>query len=123
MVHSICHNYDKEMVDYVHFENSQTVRLGDNRVVQALVKGNIWLDIKDENDYNPARLVDFLYVPDLAKNPFSVSAAGKRGYTIELQQIGCVILYKFRKLSRSGKLKITCLSLMLMKMRNIIITC
>ena len=93
------------MIDYVHFENPQKVRLGDNRVVQALGKGNIWLDIKDENDYNPARLVDVLYVPDLAKNLFSVSAAAKRGYTIELQQSGCVILDKFRKISGSGKLQ------------------
>ena len=79
--------------------------MGDNRVVQALGKGNIWLDIKDENDYNPATLVDVLYVPDLAKNLFSVSAAAKRGYTIELQQSGCVILDKFRKISGSGKLQ------------------
>ena len=93
------------MVDYVHFENPQKVRLGDNRVVQARGKGNIWLDIKDENDYNPARLVDVLYVPDLAKNLFSVSAAAKRGYTFELQQSGCVILDKFRKISGSGKLQ------------------
>ena len=99
-------SYDKEMmVDYVHFENPQKVRLGDNRVVQALGKGNIWLDIKDENDYNPARLVDVLYVPDLAKNLFSLSAGAKRGYTIELQQSGCVILDKFRKISGSGKLQ------------------
>ena len=99
-------SYDKEMmVDYVHFENPQKVGLGDNRVVQALGKGNIWLDIKDENDYNPARLVDVLYVPDLAKNLFSVNAAAKRGYTIELQQSGCVILDKFRKISGSGKLQ------------------
>ena len=73
-------SYDKEMmVDYVHFENPQKVCLGDNRVVQALGKGSIWLDIKDENDYNPARLVDVRYVPDLAKNLFTGSAAAKRG--------------------------------------------
>ena len=99
-------SYDEEMmVDYVHFENPQKVRLGVNRVVQALGKGNIWLDIKDENDYNPARLVDVLYVPVLAKNLFSGSAAAKRGYSIELQQSGCVILDKFRKISGSGKLQ------------------
>ena len=74
------------MVDYVHFENPEKVRLGDNRVVQALGKGNIWLDIKDENDYNPARLVDVLYVPDLAKNLFSVSVAAKRGYTLAVKK-------------------------------------
>ena len=60
---------------------------------------------KDENYYNPARLVDVLYVPDLAKNLFSISAAAKRGYAIELQQSGCVILDKFRKISGSGKLQ------------------
>ena len=116
-------SYDKEMmVDYVHFENPQKVRLGDNRVVQALGKGNIWLDIiKDENDYNPARLVDVLYVPDLAKNLFSVSAAAKRGYTIELQQSGCVILDKSRKISGSGKLQNNLYVLDVMKrMRNFI---
>ena len=60
-------SYDKEMmVDYVHFANPQKVRLGDNGVVQAFGKGNIWLDIKEENDYKPAGLVDVLYVPGLA---------------------------------------------------------
>ena len=98
-------SYDNEMMVDVHFENPQKVRLGDNRVVQALGGENIWLDIKDKNDYNPARLVDVLYVPDLAKNLFSVSAAAKHGYSIELQQSGCVILDKFRKISGSGKLQ------------------
>ena len=93
------------MVDYVHFEKPQKIRFGDNRVVQELGKGNVWLDIKDENDYNPARLVDVLYFLDLAKNLFSVSAAAKRGYTIELQQSGCVILDKFRKISGCSKLQ------------------
>ena len=115
-------SYDKEMmVDYVHFENPQKVRLGVNRVVQALGKGNIWLDIKDENDYNPARLVDVLYVPDLSKNLFSVSAAAKRGYTVELQQSGCVILDKSRKISGSGKLQNNLYVLDVMKrLRNFI---
>ena len=99
-------SYDKEMmVDYVHFENPQKVCLGDNRVVQAFGKGNIWLDVKTGNEYKPARLVDVLYVPDLAKNLFSVSAAAKRGYSIELHQSGCVILDKFQKISGSGKLQ------------------
>ena len=40
-------SYGKQMmVDYVHFENPQKVCLGDNRVVQAFGKGNIWLDLK-----------------------------------------------------------------------------
>ena len=99
-------SYDKEMmVDYVQFDDPQKVRLGDNRVVQAFGKGNIWLDIKAGKDYQPARLVDVLYVPDLAKNLFSVSAAAKRGYSIELQQSGCVIRDKFRNVSGSGKLQ------------------
>ena len=93
------------MVDYVHFENPQNVCLGDNRVVQASGKGNIWLDVKTGNEYKPARLVDVLYVPDLAKNLFSVSAAAKRGNSIELHQNGCVILDKFQKISGSGKLQ------------------
>ena len=74
---------DKEMmVDYVHFENPQKVCLGDNRVVQAFGKGNIWLDVKTGNECKPARLVDVLYVPDLARSLFSVSAATKRGYSV-----------------------------------------
>ena len=95
-------SYDKGMmVDYVHFANLQTVRLGDNRVVQAFGKGNIWLDIEAENGYKQARLVDVLYVF------FSVSAAARRRYTIQLQRSGCVILHKFKK--------VTCMSWMLMK--------
>ena len=57
------------------------------------------------NKSHLARLVDVLYVPDLAKSLFSVSAASKRGYTIELQQSGCVILDKSRKISGSGTLQ------------------
>jgi hypothetical protein len=79
-------SYDKGMmVDYVHFGNPQKVRLGDNRIVQAYGKGNIWVDIKAGKDYKLVRLVDVLHVPDLAKNLFSVSAAAKRGYTT-----GCI---------------------------------
>ena len=63
-------SYKEMMVDYVHFENPQKARLGDNRVVQALGKGNIWLDIKDENDYNPARLVDVSVCSRLSKESF-----------------------------------------------------
>ena len=48
-------------------------------------------------------MVDVLYVPDLAKNLFSVSAAAKRGYSIKLHQSGCVVLDKFQKISGSGK--------------------
>ena len=65
------------MVDYVHFEKPQKIRFGHNRVVQELGKGNVWLDIEDENDYNPARLVDVLYFLDLAKNLFSVLLLNK----------------------------------------------
>ena len=57
------------------------------------------------NKSHLARLVDVLYVPDLAKNIFSVSAATKCGYTIELQQSGCVIRDKSRKISGSGTLQ------------------
>ncbi|CAB3993668.1 gag-pol poly [Paramuricea clavata] len=99
-------SYDKEMmVDYVHFVNPQRVRLGDKRVVEALGKGTVWLKIKAENDYKPARLVDVLYVPDLAKNLFSVSVVAKRGYSVELQQSGCVILDKCGTIWGSGKMQ------------------
>ena len=99
-------SYDKEMmVDYVHFTNSQKVRLGDNRVVQALGKGNIWLNIKRGNVFQPTRLVDVLYVPDLAKNLFSASVVAKRGYSIKLHQSGCVILDKAGNIMGSGKLQ------------------
>ena len=50
-------SYNKEMmVDYVHFANPQKVRLGDNGVVQAFGKANIWLDIKEENDNKPSKI-------------------------------------------------------------------
>jgi hypothetical protein len=50
-------------------------------------------------------LVDVLYVPDLAKNLFSVSVVAKRGYSVELQQSGCVILDKCRTILGSGKMQ------------------
>ena len=99
-------SYDKEMMeDYVHFANPQKVRLGDNREVQALGKGNIWLNIKAGDKYKPVRLVDVLHVPDLAKNLFSVSVVAKRGYSIELQQSGCVILDKCGTVLGSGMIQ------------------
>ena len=91
------------MVDYVHFVNPQRVCLGDNRVVEALGKGTVWLNIKAENEYKPARLVDILY--DLAKNLFSISGVAKRGYSVELQQSGCVILDKCGTILGSGKMQ------------------
>ena len=66
-------------------------------------KGTVWLNIKAENEYKPARLVDILY--DLAKNLFSVSGVAKQGYSVELQQSGCVILDKCGTILGSGKMQ------------------
>ena len=50
-------------------------------------------------------MVDVLHVPDSTKNLFSVSVVAKRGYSIELQQSGCVILDKCGTVLGSGKMQ------------------
>ena len=98
--------YDKKMmVDYVHLANLQKIRLGDKRVVEALEKGKSWLDIEPGDEYKPAEFVDVLFVPDLAKNIFSVTVVAKRGYPAEFKQSGCVILDKLGTVLGSGKMQ------------------
>ena len=70
------------MEDYVEFATPEKVRLGDNRVIEALGKGSVWVQVKVEENYKRAKLQDVLYVPDLAKNLFSVSAVTKKKYSM-----------------------------------------
>ena len=39
------------MEDYVEFDTPEKVRLGDNRVIEALGKGSVWLQVKIGGNY------------------------------------------------------------------------
>ena len=41
-------------------------------------KGNIWIEVKANGVYRPAKLVDVLHVPAFGKNLLSVSAVTKK---------------------------------------------
>ena len=91
------------MEDYVEFATPEKVRLGDNRVIEALGKGSVWVQVKVEENYKRAKLQDVLYVPDLAKNLFSVSAVTKKKYSMSFDQEKCVIVDKNGNVVGSGK--------------------
>ena len=98
-------SYNKDiMVDFIPFKFPEKVKLGDDRIVQALGKGNVHIEIKSKKKYEPRRLVDVLYVPDLGKNLFSVSATAKRGYSVEFNQHTCLILDQNGTISGSGRM-------------------
>ena len=59
--------------------------------------------LKLEESTNHAVLSEILYVPDLAKNLFSVSAVSKRGLTIIFKEDKCHILNDHDGIMGSGK--------------------
>eukprot|EP00112_Aurelia_sp_Birch-Aquarium-sp1_P025965 Seg893.2 transcript_id=Seg893.2/GoldUCD/mRNA.D3Y31 product="Retrovirus-related Pol polyprotein from transposon TNT 1-94" pseudo=true protein_id=Seg893.2/GoldUCD/D3Y31 len=88
----------------VWFIDSEKVRLGDNRTVDAHGKGSVWLIVEAGGEYEPAELSEVWYVPDLAKkNLFSVSAVAKRGLTIVFKEDKCHILNDNGNIMGSGK--------------------
>ena len=78
-------NSKDSMVHYQEFLSPEIVRMGNNYEIKAYGKGNIWIEVNANSVYNPAELVDVLYVPALGKNLFSVSAVTKRGNTVLFQ--------------------------------------
>ena len=80
------------MQNYTDFPIPEKVYLGDNRTVEAHGKGTVWLKVKSVDGYKPAELSDVLYVPNLAKNLFSVSAVTKKGLTMVFDDGKCAIL-------------------------------
>ena len=70
-------NSKASMAHYQEFSSPELVRMGNNYEVKAYGKGNVWIEVKSEGVYKPAKLVDVLYVPALGKNLFSVSAVTK----------------------------------------------
>ena len=97
---------DKEMMDiYETFLTPETVRLGDNREVKAYGKGTIVLKVNALGKWNNASLTDVLFVPNLAKNLFSVSAATRKGLTMSFDDSSCKIIDSTGTVLGSGKLK------------------
>jgi len=79
--------------------------MGNNYEIKAYRKGNIWIEVKANGVYNPAELVDVLYVPDLGKNLLSVSAVTKRGNTVSFEKGKCSIFNSSWIEIGSGKLQ------------------
>ena len=72
----MCHNKDV-MVDYMEFLSPENIHLGECHLVEAPGKGNVWVNVKMEDSYEPAKLFNVLYVPDLAKILLSTSVIAK----------------------------------------------
>ena len=74
---------DKDMMEnYETFLAPEIVRLGDNKEVIAYGKGTIVLKANALGKWKHATLTDVLFIPSLAENLFSVSAATRKGLTI-----------------------------------------
>ena len=71
-------NRRDSMVHYQAFSSPETVRMGNDYEIRGYRKGNIWIEVKANGVYNPAELINVLYVPSLGKNLFSVSAVTKK---------------------------------------------
>ena len=91
------------MENYRDFPVAQKVRLCDNRTVDAHGKGSVWLKVEAGGEYKPAELSEVLYVPDLAKNLFSVSAVSKRGLTLVFKEDKCHVMNDHDGMMGSGK--------------------
>ena len=90
--HSTCHAKKIACKITPIFQIPEKVYLGDNRTVEAHGKGTVWLKVKSVDGYKPAELSDVLFVPNLAKNLFSVSAVTKKGLTMVFDDGKCAIL-------------------------------
>ena len=98
-------NSKDSMVHYQEFSSPEIVRMGNNYEIKAYGKGNIWIEVNANGVYNPAELVDVLYVPALGKNLFSVSAVTKGGNTVLFDKEKCSILNSSGVEIGSGKLQ------------------
>ena len=63
------------------------------------------LKVKAQGKWNDASLIDVLYVPSLAKNLFSVSAATRKEMTISFNSKTCKIVDDTGTVLGSGKLQ------------------
>ena len=96
--------------NYNEFSVPESVRLGDNRTVEALGKGSIWLRVKADGKYIHAELSEVLYVPSLAKNLFSVRAVVDKNLTVIFKDEKCTILNSNGDVMGTGKRMVSCLS-------------
>eukprot|EP00794_Sanderia_malayensis_P000826 gene826-122_t len=91
------------MKNYNEFSVPEKVRLGDNRTVEALGKGTVWLRVMADGQYKPVEMSDVLYVPSLIKNLFSVRAVVDKDLTVIFKDDQCIILNKSGNVMGSGK--------------------
>jgi hypothetical protein len=90
--------------DFCEFEKMQSVALGDGRSVMAYGIGTVTLTMTFKNgEPRKVKLMDVLYVPKLAKNLFSVSAATRKGNKVEFGNFSCWIRSQHGKLCGVGK--------------------
>ena len=91
------------MVNYSELPTPEKVRLGDNRTVLAKGTGSIWIKVEVKGVWKPVELTKVLYVPDLAKNLFSVSAVVKKGLSVVFKEDKCLILNSDGEIMGSGR--------------------
>jgi hypothetical protein len=76
--------------NYVLFDESIQVRIGDGSILLAKGKGNIKILSFANNKWNNNYLLDVLYVPELKYNLFSCCTALDKGLTLSLDKNKCV---------------------------------
>ena len=88
---------------YQPFSVPKRVSLGDGRVVEAVGVGTIRLNMFFKvSNAKRATMYNVLYVPQLACNLFSVSAAAKKGNTVKFDNLKCWITGPNGKLKGMG---------------------
>ena len=84
--------FEKDLiVDFIKYEQSSKIYLGDNRVIEAYGQGKVRLSCYDESDAVQLTLNKVLYVPDLSKNLLSLSAMTQMGAEVLFNDGKCVI--------------------------------
>ena len=86
---------ERDMFDTFEQITPINIYVGNDATIKAVGKGTVRMTTYVQEDGKtvaiPGRLSEVLYVPELAKNLFAVSAAAARGLTVQFDEGGCKI--------------------------------
>lgn len=73
-------------VDFVVYESPKRILVGNSQIILAHGRGNIEVNSFDGNKWVKGTIYDVLYVPNVCRNLFSLSAAMKKGCLLEANE-------------------------------------
>ena len=79
------------LVDFVEFNKSSRIYLGDNQVISATRKGKVKIPCIDRANKIVLTLEKVLFVPELTKNLLSVSSIAKNGCVLKFDEQRCIV--------------------------------